>query len=940
MFTMAKIKDGSTYLGRHLTANDYYCEQESVTGHWFGQGAARLGLSGGISAGNAAFENLRQNRMPDGSGKLTPRDSDRRIRFFDFQCSAPKSVSVMAITVGDERLLAAHDQAATRGFQELEKFAATQANTALARSNRITGNVVAAVFRHTASRALDPQSHTHFVTANATWDEASSSWRALTEFEMLSAVRYAGKVYQNELAGLCRKLGYEITEGRDERGNVTGFELAGVSSEIRDRFSKRRAEVEHGIEEFKRKHGRAPSKTEVHAITVRTREAKLAEITTPQVLVAQRGQLSPLEWKHLDTLKTQAEGRAGGPVSAVPTRERESLQLAIGHIYERRSVALGHEVLAEALNQNLGRLDLERLHAQAEKSGLVPLDDQPWSRTSFATVRGLAEERRAVAFVDKTKSTLPELGHPVPGDTGLSAEQRKAVADVLATRDQVVCLRGAAGVGKTTVLKELNRALVADGRQVFYCAPTTSATDTMRQDGLADATTVSGFLQNVAINDRDRLRGAVLVVDEAGLASNRQGAEILQLAERHKARVVFLGDSRQHTAVEAGDFLRVLETHSQMHRVELTDIRRQTVAEYRAAVRLMAAGAVRTGLEQLDRLGWVRECQADYLRAAVDEYLVHSKGGTNPDAVLAVTPTWAENRTFTEILRTELKRNGVLGAGEIVTIHDPLPWTRAQKSKAENYAPGMAVTFNRATSGFSRGESATVVQVEQGQVLLSGERGERRLPLRRGSFEVSKVQPLEVCPGDKLLVRANDHAGGFINGEVLTVSGISAGKIRTVGGRVIETALFRQFCHGFAVTSHKSQSKTADHVVVAAEHLDARSAYVACSRGRQSCAVLTPEKESLLARMQDDPRRAALDLLGQVGPGQSPAPLLRPDSAAGRDTSPPHPEWIERMQRVIGNWHLYGAALREWISRTVAGESSATRAVRPAQERSQNDFHP
>ena len=42
MFTMAKIRDGSTYLTKHLAANDYYCENEAVAGKWIGQGAERL----------------------------------------------------------------------------------------------------------------------------------------------------------------------------------------------------------------------------------------------------------------------------------------------------------------------------------------------------------------------------------------------------------------------------------------------------------------------------------------------------------------------------------------------------------------------------------------------------------------------------------------------------------------------------------------------------------------------------------------------------------------------------------------------------------------------------------------------------------------------------------------------------------------------------------
>jgi hypothetical protein len=47
---------------------------------------------------------------------------------------------------------------------------------------------------------LDPQLHTHCVVANATWDASQQRWSALTEYEMVQAIRYVGKVYQNELA--------------------------------------------------------------------------------------------------------------------------------------------------------------------------------------------------------------------------------------------------------------------------------------------------------------------------------------------------------------------------------------------------------------------------------------------------------------------------------------------------------------------------------------------------------------------------------------------------------------------------------------------------------------------------------------------------------------------------------------------------------------------
>jgi len=48
MFTMAKIRDGSTYLGNHLSANDYYAEGEKVRGYWIGEAALMLGLKGEV----------------------------------------------------------------------------------------------------------------------------------------------------------------------------------------------------------------------------------------------------------------------------------------------------------------------------------------------------------------------------------------------------------------------------------------------------------------------------------------------------------------------------------------------------------------------------------------------------------------------------------------------------------------------------------------------------------------------------------------------------------------------------------------------------------------------------------------------------------------------------------------------------------------------------
>jgi hypothetical protein len=279
-------------------------------------------------------------------------------------------------------------------------------------------------------------------------------------------------------------------------------------------------------------------------------------------------------------------------------------------------------------------------------------------------------------------------------------------------------------------------------------------------------------------------------------------------------------------------------------------------------VSFLAAVAARAGLERLDQLGWVKEGRAGYLREAAGDFLRLSDDGQKLERVLAVTPTWAEHEVFTTELRSQLKACGALGAGEIVLVHEPLKWTRAQVRNARNYAPGMVVIFNRTVDGFHPGEFAEVSLIAKKNVFVRTAAGDRSLPLRSDAFSVARPRSLEIAAGDRLLVRANDRNARVLNGELVTVARITVGVIQTTDGRCIDTGRFRALVHGYAVTSHAAQSKTVDHVVVAAERLNAKAAYVACSRGQLSCTVHTPDKAALLDRLPDGNRTAALDFIG------------------------------------------------------------------------------
>ena len=105
------LADAESYFDEHLAQNDYYAAGEIRPGQWIGIGAERLGLRQTVTRDQ--FHALCENQTNDGE-RLTQRnqkEGQRRV-FYDFTCSAPKSVSVLAVTLDDARLIEAHQEAA------------------------------------------------------------------------------------------------------------------------------------------------------------------------------------------------------------------------------------------------------------------------------------------------------------------------------------------------------------------------------------------------------------------------------------------------------------------------------------------------------------------------------------------------------------------------------------------------------------------------------------------------------------------------------------------------------------------------------------------------------------------------------------------------------------------------------------------------------------
>lgn len=857
MFTCKDLKTGSKYLAKHLCANDYYEKGGEVIGRWIGEGAKMLGLEGNsIGHRDAAFEALRKNINPNTGQQLTPYTKEERRAFFDFQVSAPKDVSILAMTFGDKRLLDAHARAVEAGYRELQRFAARGLGSY---QSRLTGNLITAAFNHTASQELDAQVHTHLVCMNATYDAQAKAWYALENAEMFRAINLAGRVYQAAIAREVRALGYEIEEERNKKnGRIKGFTIVGVTENDRMLQSTRSIQIEEACEKFRKEKGRPPSTKERHVIATETRPKKLQETTTPEVIAKQRGKYSRADVERLERLVASATAR--GPLPARPVAVQQMFEWARDHVFERKAVATEKDIVVCALENHLGQLTVEDVRAELARNGTVlqvaeaPLGRPPEDNL-HATTEHVRREKESIRLVDEAAAKYGPLGYKGDHADGLSDDQKSAAETLLASRDGVVALRGPAGAGKTTLLRALNAALRESGRDTVFVAPEHQGRITLEANGFEKPDTVSQLVIDLKTGRRTFKKDTVLFVDEAGKLSTKAGHELLTLARNAGARVCLVGDEKQHSAVEAGDFFALLKDHSKILWVELTEIRRQKDPDYRDAMKKMSQGDARTGLEMLDRQGRIFESEGAYLDRAADSYVEKMHKG---EKTILVAPTWDEIDALNARVRAGRKVRGEIIGGLqaeewAVNTIDLEDFSAAQKRVGRCYKPGLAVSpMIGRVGGLRKGAWYEVASIE-GNLLKLTNGAEIDVAKIGGRIEVGLPRKLKVAAGDLLLLQGNDRKIGVSNGMLATVKGIDESGIKievTVEKRSFETKLppeYMKFTHGYAVTTHKSQSATVEHAIVAASAIDGQGIYVGSSRGQKTVEVHVPDKRRLLA---------------------------------------------------------------------------------------------
>jgi ATP-dependent exoDNAse (exonuclease V) alpha subunit len=443
---------------------------------------------------------------------------------------------------------------------------------------------------------------------------------------------------------------------------------------------------------------------------------------------------------------------------------------------------------------------------------------------------------------------------------------------------------GIAGAGKSHLLKQAEGAAFSMRKNVAILSPTDASVNDLRKAGF-QARTFQGFQLRPE-------RADVLVMDEASMLSVPQMLWLVKHARENDSRVLLAGDRAQHRSVERGDALRILEQSGTIRYVELLQTQRQKVPALRAAIEDLKAGRLQAGWEKLEHHGVIKEVTdgAELRERAIEKHLEALRTGKTS---LMISPRHEEARKVAAVVRHKLKAEGAIAAEDhAVTVLRRLDLGPEACRDLLHYAPGRVVGFHsRTAGGFLPGQKWTVRETNCGTVTLECiGRVQLFKPSAKGKWDVFVSSTMRVSVGDQIRVTGGFREGKnvFKNNDIAGVREVTVTELVLQDGRRMRRNGAR-IDQGVCITSHASQCRTVDQVVVLPDGADAKGWYVSLSRAREAMHVYTRDKAALRQSVMYSGERKSVWEIVQV---------LRRSTLQSRDRTMPD-LWAARQAEIV-----------------------------------------
>lgn len=895
---MLSIKniESSQVAASYFQKDDYYAGKEGSPeseGVWWGKGAETMGLTGKVDS--EVFKELLDGHLPTGEqlGTVREKGGEKEHRpGWDLTFSAPKSVSVMSLVGGDERLMDAHNEAVRETMSWIESnIAAHRKRGWLGINVEQSDNLTAAMFQHSTSRDKDPQLHTHVVVLNANQDD-EGKWRSLYSQPIYDHKMAAGNIYRAALAEKVQALGYEIEKtSRDGQ-----FELAVVPDRVNKDMSQRSEAIREVMEERGLEGPYAASQA-----ALMTRRGKTSAVME-DLIQDWQGRTAQLGFQ---PEKAVDQARQRGDVTpTTPHSVDRSVTDAVSRLSDKEAVFTNPQLLQWTLANSMGRgtiKDAEKAieratatkdvyatvlgenkawttpHARQQEDKIVHM----WAETRGAVAPPLSKKASNAALAAADKSALAE--NPT-GAFALNDGQRAAAVAILTQTDRFIGIEGRPGVGKTTTLSRVRPILEAQGYQVVGMAGNANAARTMQEEAGIKSMTLAKHLMaaNKALIEaqqnpikklqiRRETEKQVWVVDEASQLGSRPVSRLMHLADQLGARVVLIGDTRQLAAIDAGKpFERLFK--SGMQRTVIEKNVRQRDQRHKDAVAQASSGDVRKAMATLKPETVQIEHREKRLKAIVSQW---KRMGDARTATTVLTARNGERIMLNEMMRDVLRSEGKLKGEVKVTALTKVFAERLDKVDTLTYKQSDLVLFGRRikSHGIDQGEylrvsavdqktnTLTLVRTAKGRETETIQWNPREVgAIARNGVTIFRERSTSLAPGEK--IQWGQNAGDWqlsdksplVNGRVLTVASIDKATVTLRGenGATISVnpaeLKGQHWDHAYATTTYKSQGRTEEHVLVNAEAtqtelFNQKAFVVAVSRHKASIKLFADNTE-------------------------------------------------------------------------------------------------
>ena len=227
------------------------------------------------------------------------------------------------------------------------------------------------------------------------------------------------------------------------------------------------------------------------------------------------------------------------------------------------------------------------------------VSEKPLDRYTSKSV--IEEEYKILRLVDKIyqrKINKFELSQDIKN---LSHEQKSAFLGVCSGR-MISCIEGYAGTGKSFVLSSLKDEYEKQGYIVRGLGPDNATVNVLKEKGLSKSENIHRFLFSDHYLGKNIQKGQELwIVDESGKLGNKSLLELLKLAERNRAQVVFSGCNSQMSSVDRGGMFQLICDRTDTYVLE--DVRRQKSEKQREIAKRLAKGELGYAIDQLSSTG-------------------------------------------------------------------------------------------------------------------------------------------------------------------------------------------------------------------------------------------------------------------------------------------------------------------------------------------------